>query len=129
MRTSMKWCSRHPVLTTTGSLFAMAIAWFATAYPQGMIAAYGDIFRGPYGILYYGYQTHENFAYYKLLRERYGVEMHPIAGCVVSDTERWYAQGYNSVSGPRIRQLFGDNIFRECRDEVHATLVREGETP
>ena len=52
------------------------------------------------------------------LRERYGVEINPVAGCVVTKDLVWYVDGYNSVARPRIVARHSKDIFAECAAEA-----------
>jgi hypothetical protein len=85
-----------------------------------MIAAWADHARGHYEVQTFGYPAPWRAEYRRLLRERYGVEVHAVAGCVVTEDLVWYVRGYNSVSRPRIQARFGKDIFAECAEEARA---------
>lgn len=53
-------------------------------------------------------------AYDELLKERYGVLMTPIAGCIVSDGIQGAQEGYNSTMRPLLNRKFGRDIFKEA---------------
>jgi hypothetical protein len=53
-------------------------------------------------------------AYDEYLKERYGVLMTPIAGCVVSDGIEGAQDGYNSTMRPLLNRKFGRDIFKEA---------------
>ena len=61
--------------------------------------------------------------YVRLLKERYGVKVNYIAGCIVTQDLAWSADGYNSVSVPRINAKFGKDIFAECQGEARRDLL------
>jgi len=50
------------------------------------------------------------------LRERYGVTVTAIAGCVVSDGILGAEEGYNSTMKPLLNRKFGHDIFKEAEE-------------
>ena len=58
-------------------------------------------------------EAHDNY-----LKEKYGVTVVPIAGCVVSDGIIGAIEGYNSTMKPLLNRKFGHDIFQEA-DEVN----------
>ncbi len=61
----------------------------------------------------------EEEEYARLLKERYGVELNYVAGCVVTEELVGYADGYNSTSKQLLEQKYGKDIFAECRRLAH----------
>lgn len=55
-------------------------------------------------------------AYDEYLKERYGVLMAPIAGCIVSDGIEGAQEGYNSTMRPLLNRKFGRDIFQEAEE-------------
>ena len=55
-------------------------------------------------------------AYDDYLREKFGVVVTPIAGCLVSDGIIGAIDGYNSTMKPLLNQKFGHDIFKEAEE-------------
>jgi hypothetical protein len=84
-----------------GVVIVVVAAWMlsdATAFIQGESLARVDIARGRYVELGYGLPAPWVPEYTRLLRERYGVEHRPVAGCLVSKSLVSFVRAYNSVS-------------------------------
>jgi hypothetical protein len=108
-RTVLGWAK------TIFAALALIVAWYFTAYPRGMLMACIDHARGQYEMKTYGYPFYpEREEYTRLLDERYGVKMHAVAGCVVSEDLVWFADGYNAASVPLLNARNGKDIFEEC---------------
>lgn len=90
-----------------------------------MLVAWWDHACGHYEVQVYGLPPPWDGEYSQLLQERYGVEVNPVAGCVVTPELVSYVEGYNAVSRPRIEARFGKDIFAECAMEVQAAWERE----
>jgi hypothetical protein len=98
--------------------FALLVLWLLTAYPRGAVMAYADRARGHREVKVYGYPPRERAEYARLLRERYGVKLNAVAGCVVTEELTWYVRGYNAVSSRRLNEEYGRDIFAECWEEA-----------
>lgn len=57
----------------------------------------------------------------EILLQGYGVRVEMVDGCVVSDEEMDYAEGYNSISEAEIKSRFGANIFEKTKKKAEAT--------
>jgi hypothetical protein len=103
-----------------GVVIVVVAAWMlsdATAFIQGESLARVDIARGRYVELGYGLPAPWVPEYTRLLRERYGVEHRPVAGCLVSKSLVSFVRAYNSVSTAAAKRRFGHDIFKEsCND-------------
>jgi hypothetical protein len=55
-------------------------------------------------------------AYDDYLKEKYGVLVSPIAGCIVSDGIIGAMDGYNSTMKPLLNRKFGHDIFKEAEE-------------
>jgi hypothetical protein len=99
--------------------------WWASASPRGLLMARLDHARGRYEVQVYGMTGPATFEYAALLRERYGVRLRFVGGCVVPDEVRWYAQGYNAVSRPLLLEKYGKDIFAECAAAAEAAWKAE----
>lgn len=96
-------------------VFSVA-AWVYTAPSRGRLSARFDVWRGHYRVLAYGLPSPWRPEYAKLLRERYGIEVHTVALCIVSETLRAYADSYNEVSAAAANRRFGHDVFKECAE-------------
>jgi hypothetical protein len=54
----------------------------------------------------------------KLLRQRYGIRLRDIAGCVVDYQIIGHERGYNEVSHAEILRRFGRDVVEETKTEV-----------
>lgn len=99
-------------------LLAMLGTWSATASVRGRMAARFDLRRGRYKILSYGLPPLWLPEYARLLKERYGVELHPVAGCIVSKTLFSYVDSYDDVVVAEVNHNFGHDVFKECAEDA-----------
>lgn len=98
------------------------VLWELAAYPRGAVMAYIDHACGRYELKTYGFPIWVwDEPYCRLLEERYGVHMDPIADCTVSPNIEWYADGYNTVSKRLFFKRHGKDVFMECHDFAHNT--------
>jgi hypothetical protein len=113
---------RYKRLSAIISLIVLAVAlpegWSASAPLRGRMAARSDIQRGHYRILSYGLPPSWLPDYARLLKERYGVELHPVAGCIVSNGLVSYVDGYDEISAAAIIRKFGRDVFKECEEDA-----------
>ncbi len=84
MSAAWPWLTRHRRAVLVAAVFAVP-AWWLSAYPRGVAAAWVDAARGHDEIQVYGYPEPERFESARLLRERYGVHTNTAAGCVVTE--------------------------------------------
>ena len=103
-----------------GVVIVVVAAWIlsdATAVIWGELLARVDVAHGRYFELGYGLPAPWVPEYTRLLRERYGVEHRPVAGCLVSQSLISFVRAYNSVSTAAAKRRFGHDIFKEsCND-------------
>ena len=97
---------------------ALVPAWWLSAPLRGYLTAEFDLLRGTYALLGYGLSPSWRPEYARLLRERYGVQYRPVAGCVVSQDLVWYVGAYNRVTMAAATHRFGHDIFKETADEA-----------
>ena len=122
--------TRRRLLVAGGLLILAIVGWWPTAYPRGMLVAWFDQVRGHYEIQVYGGPPAPwEGEWRRLTLERYGIEVNPVAGCVVTSDLVWYVDGYNAVSRTRIEARFGKDIFTECADEAKKAWDREHPEP
>ena len=106
----------HKKLASITLLVVVVAAWWLAAPVRGQMAARFEVWRGHYNELTYGLPTSWRPEYARLLRERYGVELHAVAGCIVSDALVSYVRGYNDVSTAAANRKFGHDVFAECAE-------------
>jgi hypothetical protein len=90
------------------------------------MAARFDALRGHYCELTYGLPTSRRPQYARLLRERYGIELHAVAGCIASNAMVSYVHGYNEVSTTGANRKFGCDIFKECAEDARRIWDYQG---
>ena len=66
----------------------------------------------------FGYPAPWRGEYGRLLKERYGVQLNPVAGCCVTDSLVEYVRGYNEVSCRLFSKKYGRDISAECLNEA-----------
>jgi hypothetical protein len=88
---------------------------------RGKAAAHLDIARGRYRVLIFGLRRSWEPEYARLLRDRYGVELKPVAGCIVSQGLIWYVDGYDKVSTAAVIRKYGHDIFEESERGARKT--------
>jgi hypothetical protein len=91
--------------------------WWLTAGTRGQLRARFDLWRGHYAIHTYGLNL-SGREYARILRARYGVETHVDALCIVSESQRSYADSYNKLSTTAANRKFGHDVFKECSEEA-----------
>lgn len=109
---------RRRLNTAALSLPLLAIAWWFSAYPRGMIAASADCAFGHYEVQTFGVPATWSSEFCRLASERFGVKVRTVAGCVVTDDLVWYVDGYNRVSRSRIQARFGKDALAECAEDA-----------
>jgi hypothetical protein len=92
--------------------------WSVSAPIRGNLAARVDAHRGRYQVLGFGLPTPWRPEYARCLRERYGIEYRPVAGCIVSESLVSYVHAYHSVTSAATHRKFGRDVFRECAEEA-----------
>ena len=85
----------------------------ADASKKARQMATADFARHVYRIFVVGKRPATS-AYDEYLKERYGVLMTPIAGCIISDGIEGAQEGYNSTMKPLLNRKFGRDIFKEA---------------
>lgn len=102
-------------------LLAFLEVWSVAAPRRGQTAARFDLWRGHYRILTYGQPVPYFPEYARLLKERYGIEIHPVAGCIVSKDLISYVDGYDGIIAAATKHRFGRDVFKECADDARKT--------
>src|SRR5271165_1926414 len=94
-------------------LFAGFLGWDSSDRTRGKIMAHFDVAEGHYAMLIYGLSAGSHSEAARLLRERYGIELRVVAGCIVTKPLIAYIDGYNMVSTAAACRKFGHDVFRE----------------
>lgn len=92
--------------------------WQYTGAEQGRVRAKFDMWRGRYVVLTYGLPPPGRDEYARLLRQRYGIELRPVAACIVSERLVSYVNAYDEVSCPAANRRFGHDVFKECEERA-----------
>jgi hypothetical protein len=108
----------HKKFEVCALLLVSLAAWWIAAPVRGKFAAHLDVARGNYRLLTFGLPPSWRGEYARLLRERYGVELKPVAGCIVSQGLIWYVDAYDEVSAAAATRKYGHDIFEECEKEA-----------
>jgi hypothetical protein len=105
-------------------LISLLTGWFPAAGFQGRLQARVDVALGRYQLLGYGLPVAWRGEYARLLDERYGIQFHVVAGCLVSQSLVDYVAGYDSVSGEAAKRRFGHDIFKRPPKRLRSTGSR-----
>jgi hypothetical protein len=112
---------KHKALAAVAVICLGIAAWNMSASIRGRIHAHFDVALGHYKILGYGSPTPWRREYVRLLKERYGVEFHEEALCIVSTSLVDYVDAYDEVSEAAANRKFGRNIFEETAEDARKT--------
>ena len=115
---SERWLTKRRLLIAAVALTLFAVGRWHSAYLHGALDAWVDRARGQSKFKSYGYVMGWEGEYRRLLRDRYGVTVEPVAGCLVTEDLVRYVHGYNDVSCARLQARFGKDIFAECKKEA-----------
>lgn len=94
----------------------LEIFWL-TAGARGRLQARYDLWRGHYAIHTYGLSL-SGREYARILKDRYGIETHVDAFCIVSESQRAFADNYNKLSTAAAERKFGHDVFKECSEDA-----------
>ena len=119
---------QHKLLAGISLLVTIALAsigWTESAGIRGKIAAARDVQKGRLIELGFGLPPPWMPAYIKILRDKYGIEYHAVAGCIVSPGLIAYVNGYDSVSSEAIEKRFKHDVFVEAAGDAERGWTRE----
>ena len=129
MKTALKaFVRKHTVLTGVAVILVCWIGWDASASMRGRIHAHFDIALGHYKVLGYGMPSPWRDEYVRLLKERYGIEFHEAALCIVSRSLVAYVDAYDEVSAEAAQRKFGHDIFEETAAEARTKWEHRAQT-
>jgi hypothetical protein len=106
------------VIASIALLGVLGEAWSATIPIRARMAARFDTRHGHYILMTYGLPTASRPEFARLLKERYGIEVRAVAGCLVSENLRSYVDSYDEVSIVAANQKFGHDVFKESADAL-----------
>lgn len=99
------------------------------AYYGGKFEAHLDLMTNSYTLRVYGTHDFDDVRYYEILRHEYGVDVVPVAGCIVSYELRGKTRGYNDVMETAIEQRFGngtvERLWQRARREAKSKPATE----
>lgn len=106
------------------SLYPRDFYDYSTAHRAGHAEAERDLWAGVLAVESYGLPLPPEYA--QILRERYSIQLRPIAGDTdVTARVLGHVQGYNELSKAEIKRRFGDGVLEAARRRVSETLERK----
>jgi hypothetical protein len=102
------------------SLSPISMSRFVVSYIRGRADARRDIHDGHVAVEVYGFGAG---GVTKPLLERYQVETHVVAGCVVDDQIMGHAYGYNTISAAEAKRRTGVDILRSDSGQPNFDLL------
>jgi hypothetical protein len=113
---------RRTILSVFAIIIAIPVVLYVGNGPLaatcGELAARRDIAHGRYLILGYGLPSPARADYIRILKARYGIEFHAVAGCIVSPGLVGYVRGYDGVSEEAIRSKFGPTVLEDAGSQA-----------
>jgi len=106
------------------SMTPWSIWQYYSAYVAGRADAKKDMLCGVLAIEESGFGAGGGPEVYRIFRDRFGIEIRVVAGCVVNERIIGHEDGYNSNSEPTIDQRFGHQRLEAAREEGYK-LQRE----
>ena len=106
------------------AIVALLGAWWLATSLRGQLTARFDVARGHYKVLTYGLPSALRPEYARLLKERYGIELETVAGCIVSQSLLSYVHCYNKISVAAANRKFGHDVFEECWEDANKNWNR-----
>ena len=97
-------------------------------YQAGSVEARHDLATGKLAVETYGFPVECSSEYAQLLRERHGIELRPVAGCVVDARIAGHARGYNEIMMPEIERRFGTNVWQQTMADAQRLYARKVQT-
>src|SRR5258708_1219633 len=83
---------------------------FNAAYRAGRADATRDVARGYFAVEEFGRTVVWQDDYAKIAKQRFGVHVKTVAGCIVDEEIVGHAKGYNEISEPAIKRKFGRDV-------------------
>jgi hypothetical protein len=121
---SVSWAVAVVVVTAIAGCGNSNTNW----HDEGHAQAERDLAAGKLCVRTYGLPAPWFEKYKALAREKYGVEIDAVAGCVVDDGLRERANGYNEAMLQEIRRRFGRDALKSLAEAVRAQHQQEKNT-
>lgn len=102
--------------------------WWFSASLRGQLAARFDVARGRYLLQTYGLPVPWINEEGRILRQRYGIQMEAVAGCVVSPPLVNYVDAYDDYVVAAANRRFGRDVFKESREEAERNWKLQSDT-
>ncbi|WP_257307569.1 hypothetical protein [Geothrix campi] len=93
-------------------------SWLLVPGLWGSARAGVDLLRGKPEMKVHGLGMSYSMIYWNLLETRYGLHSEIVAGCVVTERQFAYWQGYNRTIRAYYNHKYGRDIFEECDQEA-----------
>jgi hypothetical protein len=93
-------------------------SWWITAAFRGRTVARFDVWRGHFEVQTYGLPVEWLPEYQRLLRERYGIQLRPVAGCIVPEELVAYVDAYDSILSNAIEKKFGAGTLKRTMQDA-----------
>ncbi len=106
------------VIALIASLFGLEDLLLAGVRTAGRWTARFEVAQGNLTILSAGMPPPWRRRYEAIVKQRYGVEITPVAGCLVYQPIAAFLEGHNEVVILRALQKFGRDIFLESMREA-----------
>jgi hypothetical protein len=114
----------HKKLVVGVGIIILMATWWVAVPMRGGAAARIDLSRGRYKVLTYGLPVPWFSEYARLLRERYGIRVQAVAGCIVSEPLIRYVESYNRLVEEAAAKKFGRDVFKECAMDAQENWKR-----
>ena len=88
---------------------------FESAYRTGRADATRDVGRGYLAVEEFGRMVVWQDDYAKIAKQRFGVHVKTVAGCIVDEEIVGHAKGYNEISEAAIKRKFGRDVLVDAR--------------
>lgn len=89
-----------------------------TAYKQGIADAKAEIAKGSLALETFGLQAGGGSVYQQHLKDKYGIELRVVAGCVIDYEILGHARGFNEVMKAEIEKKWPQDVFKEAEEKT-----------
>jgi hypothetical protein len=101
------------------------VYWWGHDAREGARDAERDIAKGELRMKCYGLPARWSQQYHALMRERYGIEMETVGGCVVTENVASYTRAYNEVMEREIERRFGRHVFDDVAEDARELFEKD----
>ena len=110
---------RTRIALATIGLMLVGGSWFFTPGIWGAARARVDLMIGKPEMKIYGLGFSWSVPYWNILENRYGIHSEVVSGCISTQRQSKYWQGYNRTIRAYFNKKYGRDIFQECNKEAH----------